>query len=528
MQGILLSPPGSRGLGFAIIILLTYVALVVFRRSASFLPSRILVCASVSENSFSKVNYNMNKCRIQRTFLRRVHDLIGDKNPKDTKLNRRALLFIQKWELSKKNGMVFHAGLQVIPIQDTEAILKQEAMTGGMPLSRDGAFNYLKRSYVGFKKRRIMDWLNRVESLQLNKRRVQVARSKPARGREGATNWRMASFNEGRFNLGVDLFDIPREWSHFGHFFVAVLQKTGYTWAIPLLKKDAKKNLVALKRVFRECKALFGSEPSAVTSDKGGEFDNKLWWKFLETKGVKQKFEKKLCSWVEKKNSQFGRTFAIMLDVHRPQGKKKGGFYKALELTLDKLNNTVSRKTRMAAADWKPADFTKRLPRYNRKIKSVPKRRMHLPFKMKARVRQMQKQAIDKGGFYKSYEGMRSSFHQMWSKEIFEITHKKSMGPGFGHKYKINNPEDHDWLPQRELQLIPEGRLVHLHIPRPKKPQPLPKMVRGFPPKRGKMKRGFPPKAKRGFPPKPKGKAKSVVAPRRSTRVRHKPVRYGF
>jgi len=479
----------------------------------------------------------MNKCRIQRTFLRRVHDLIGDKNPKDTRLNRRALLFIKKWELSKKNGKVYHQGLQVIPLQDTEAILKQEAMTGGMPLSRDGAFAYLKRSYIGFKKQRIMDWLSRIESLQLNKRRVQVARSKPARRREGATNWRMAAFNEGRFNLGVDLFAIPKEWSNFRHFFVAVLQKTGYTWAIPLKKKDAKKNLVALKYVFKDCKKLFGSEPTAVTSDKGGEFDNELWWNWLEKKKVKQKFEKKLCSWVEKKNSQFGRTFAVMLDVHRPQGKKTGGFKKALELTLDKLNNTVSRKTRKAAADWKPEDFTKRLPRYNRKIKSQPKRRKHAPFDLEDRVRQMQKQAIDKGGFYKSYEGMRSSFHKMWSKQIFEITHKKSMGPGFGYKYKINNPADHDWLPQRELQLIPDGRLVKLRLQRPvpkQKPKPKkrafpPKPVRGFPPKPGRKLPGKPPKLKRGFPPRPKGKAKPAAPPlRRSTRVRQKPARYGF
>ena len=196
----------------------------------------------------------MNRCRIHRPFLRRVLELIGDKNPKDTKLNRRALLFIKKWELSKKNGKVYHKGLQVIPQEDTEAILKQQAMTGGMPLSRDGAFNYLKRYYVGFKKRKILDWLSRVESIQLNKRRTEVPRSKPARSREGAINWRMASWNEGRYNLGVDLFDIPIEWSDWHYFFVAVLQKTGYTWAIPIKGKKAPMTLTALKQVFRECK----------------------------------------------------------------------------------------------------------------------------------------------------------------------------------------------------------------------------------------------------------------------------------
>ena len=473
----------------------------------------------------------MNKCRIHRPFLLRVRDLIGDKSPKDTKLNRRALLFIKKWDLTKKNGKVYHNNKLVVPIEDTEDILKREAVSGGMPLSRDGAYSYLTRYYVGFKKTRILSWLKRVESLQLNKRRTEVPRSKPARPREGATNWRMSNFNEGRFNLGVDLFDIPKEWSKWKHFFVAVLQKTGYTWAIPLDDKFASTALTALKTVFRECKMLFGSEPTGVTSDKGGEFQNKKWATWLASKGVKQKFEKKLCSWVEKRNSTFGRAFAVMLDIHRPKGKKTGGFNISLELALNKINNIVSRKTRKAPADWKPEDFTKRLPRYNRKIKAQPKRRKHPPFKLEARVRQMQKQAIDKGGFYKSYEGTRSHFHRMWSYKIFKVTKRKSLGRGFGYKYKISNPEDHDWIPQRELQLIPDAPLVQLHksVPKRKPKDKKPPARRGFPPKPAPMRRGFPSKASRGFPPKPTSTVSSAAPTlRRSTRVRRKPKQIYF
>ena len=141
----------------------------------------------------------MNRTRIHRPFLRKVM-LFMDK--KITPLNyydynkkdRRVFEFIEKWGLSKKNGKVYHKGLQVIPYEDTEDILKKEAMSGGMPLSRDGAFAYLKRKYIGFKKNKIMAWLKRVESLQLTKRRTEVPRSKPARAREGATNWRMAAW----------------------------------------------------------------------------------------------------------------------------------------------------------------------------------------------------------------------------------------------------------------------------------------------------------------------------------------------
>ena len=474
----------------------------------------------------------MNKCRIHRPFLHRVHELIGDKNPKDTKLNRRALLFIKKWDLKKKNGKVYHNNKLVVPIEDTEAILKQQAISGGMPLSRDGAYSYLNRYYVGFKKQKILAWLGRIESIQLNKRRTEVARSKPARSREGATNWRMADFNEGRMNLGVDLFQNPKEWTGFAFFFVAVLQKTGYTWVIPIKKKEMGPSLTALKKVFASCRKLFGSKPSGVTSDKGPEFKNKLWAEWLKSQGVKQKFEKKLCSWVEKKNSQFGRAFAVLLHIHRPTGKKTGGFDIALRLAVEKLNNTVSRKTRKAAVDWKPEDFKKRTKRYNRKIKSQPKRRKHAPFKLEDRVRLMQKQAIDKGGFYKSYEGTRSKFHRMWSTEIYTVTKKKSRGKGFGYEYKIND-EDQDWIPQRELQLLPKGRLIHLTLPKPVRKQkqkvaPAPAR-RGFPPKPGRMRRGFPSKASRGFPPKPTSTVSSAVPTlRRSTRVRKAPARFGF
>jgi hypothetical protein len=213
------------------------------------------------------------------------------------------------------------------------------------------------------------------------------------------------------------------------------------------------------------------------------------------------------------------------LNIHRPAGQKSGGYEIALKLAVEKLNNTVSRKTRRAAVDWKPEDFLKRTKRYNRKIKAVPKRKVHRAFSLEDRVRLMQKQAVDKGGFYKSYEGTRSKFHRMWSTEIYLVTKKKSRGPGFGYEYKIND-EDQDWIPQRELQLLPEGRLVHLQLPKPirkkKKPAAPVRARRGMPSKLGANQR-----LKRGFPPRAKSvKGSDPPALRRSTRVRRKPDRY--
>ena len=439
------------------------------------------------------------------------------------KKERKTFEFIEKWGLTKKNGKVYHQGKEVVPYEDTESILKREATYGGMPLSRDGAMAYLAKRYIGFKKTRVMAWLRRVEQLQLIHRRSDVPRSKPARNREGATNWRMSSANEGRMNLGVDLFDIPREWSAYKYFFIAVLQKSGFTWLVPMSNKRAKTARTCLKQVFADCKKRFGSEPSGVTSDKGSEFlaEFQSW---LKGRKVKQKFEKKLCSWVEKKNSTMARTFAVMRQVH--------GFKKALELTLEKINNTVSRKTRKAPADWTAEDFTKKIPRYNRRIKANPRRKIAIPLDVGDRVRIMLKKAVDKGGFYKSYEGMRKKSHHMWSKKIYKVTHTKSGGKGFPHKYKIDDQAG-DWIPHRELQQI-EGKLVRLSKPVVKRAKPKPKKAMSAPvlrrSKRLMSNRPLVPKAIPIKKPKRAKAIKALSAPvlRRSTRVRKAPTRFGF
>ena len=76
--------------------------------------------------------------------------------------NRKVRDFIEKWPLKVERNKLFHNGKQVIAYEDTEKILKREAEQNGMPLSRDGAFEYLKGKYVGFKKRRIGTWLKRI------------------------------------------------------------------------------------------------------------------------------------------------------------------------------------------------------------------------------------------------------------------------------------------------------------------------------------------------------------------------------
>lgn len=445
----------------------------------------------------------MNRCRISRKFL---SDLVSGIRTKPK--NRKVRLFLKKWPLELRQGKVYYKNRKIIPLEDTQKLMKREATQNGMPLSRDGAYHYLKRKYVGFKKRNINQWLKTIEQLQLIHKRPHTENRTNRADREGTKNYFMKG---NRLNLGVDLFAMPKpQWSKWPFFFVAVLQRNSYTWAIPLPNKEAKSCLSKLKTVFKECKQMFGQEPTGVTTDDGGEFKAEFdaW---LAKKRIKRRVTTgamgrgQMTWWVEKRNSTFGRIFAVMITLH--------GFNKALKLTLEKLNNIVSRKTRKAPADWKPEDFTKSQKRYNRKIPRRAKQRKQPVYEVDTRVRYMLKAAQEKEKFYKSYEGMRSDKHAMWSKRVWRITERKKSGHEF--MYKVNAI----WRWPFELQQI-EGTVIRLvadSAPLAKKAPPLPKpRARAVRKQRGVQdhRRAI------AFEPPP------VL--RRSSRVRKKPARYGF
>ena len=81
----------------------------------------------------------MNKCRISRPFLTEVRKAIRTK-ARDGK----AAKFAKKWNLKLTDGKLFHQKRQLVPKEDVEKILKKEASQNGMPLSRDGAYRYLR------------------------------------------------------------------------------------------------------------------------------------------------------------------------------------------------------------------------------------------------------------------------------------------------------------------------------------------------------------------------------------------------
>jgi hypothetical protein len=441
----------------------------------------------------------MNRCRISHSFLLDLKQGLQNK-PR----NRKIRIFIEKWKLELKNGHVFHQGKEIVPYTEdepeyVEAVLKHEAEHNGMPLSRDGALAYVNKKYVGFKKRAIASWLKRIEQLQLIHRRPNAKTRINTQSREGIRNYRMATKFDGKFCLGVDLFQIPKEWSGYKFFFVAVLQKTGYLWLEPMTNKFAKTAKTQLVKVFRDCKKRFGSEPTAVVTDDGNEFKG-AFDKYIASRGIKRHIVPHV-SWVEKKNSTFGRTFAVMRNLY--------GYKKALELTLLKVNNTQNRITRKAPADWIPEDFNKKMKRHNRKMKIFPRRQRPKRFSVEDRVRHMLRATLGKTSFYKSYEGMRSKKHAMWSKKLYKISDKRKINGRI--KYKVNGTW---WFPT-ELLLCEED-IIRLRGPPRQKPKP---------------KKVSKPKGQKVAHKAPARKVVARVAPqpvlRRSSRLRNKaPVSY--
>ena len=210
----------------------------------------------------------MNRCRIPQSFFSLLLSGIRTGKPK----NRRVRLFLEKWQpnvIKGKPGKLYKDGLEIIPYERTDAVMKHEAENNGMPLSRDGAFRYLQKKYIGFKKRHVMDFLKRVEQLQMLHKRP-FKNTRPNRQKkEGTTDTIM---HGNKWNLGVDLFDNPKEFTGFRYMYIAVLQKTGYTWLFPIKNKKAKTTLTALKKVLRDCKKRFGVTITGHTSDDGSEF----------------------------------------------------------------------------------------------------------------------------------------------------------------------------------------------------------------------------------------------------------------
>ncbi len=397
----------------------------------------------------------MNNCKIDRAFYKDiVHGL--KKEPQTKKVRN----FIIRWSPALKNGKLFWGRREVIPYEDTEKILKWEAENNGMPLSRDGAHSYLMKKYVGFKKVRINNWLKTVEQLQMIHRRPYRHTRENKATHEGTKNYLMKAGNQ--FNLGIDLFEVGKSpWTKYKYFFVAVMQKSGFIWAYPMSNKKASSCLVKLKKVWADCKKLWGTGFTGVTSDHGNEFRAEV-DEWLAQKNIKRRIftgRTTMCYFAEAKMSQFGRNMAVMMELH--------GFKKALRLTLEKINNTRNRVTGMSPNEFTAEDYTKKIKRHNRKLPKNVKKRKQPVFQIGQRCRYILKAAHDKAVFYKSYKGLNPKT-AAWSKTLYPIKNKRKLGHHI--MYLVNGIYRYAY----ELQII-QGKMIQLSVPKPKPSKRKPK-----------------------------------------------------
>jgi hypothetical protein len=79
-------------------------------------------------------------------------------------------------------------------------------------------------------------------------------------------------------------------------------------------------------------------------------------------------------------------------------------------------------------------------------MRIYPKRLKPVKFYVKDRVRHMLRATLGKTTFYKSYEGMRSDKHAMWSKTRYRIAQKRKIAGRI--KYMVNGTW---WLPSQLL-----------------------------------------------------------------------------
>lgn len=387
--------------------------------------------------------------------------------------NAKSRKWLAKWNPQLVNGKLFKDGKELVPIEDTEKIMKRELVKNGMPMARDSAYKYLREKYYGFKRKDIDRWIKQLELYQLTKMRpFKNSRVNQTAKVEGSAQVLMSKKYGGHFNWGVDLFflpqitkNFPRGWSKYKYLYVAVCQSTNFCYAFPMNSKTALQATAKVKRLFKDCLQDFGMEPSGICSDAGTEF-LKEHDAFLFSKGITRNILSKAW-WVERRISILARYLGAFHDG------LDFGFEYSLKIALQKTNNTYCRKIKGLPVNFTGAQISKGIKHFNKKIKKRPKIRKQPVFKKKQRVRHLLKPAGDVNqAFYKSYQGYRDKKTHIWSRTVYPIQDKRKKGRLY--QYLVNKK----WRYPYSLQLIsgtPEI-LQKEKIVRPK-PKPKPKVV---------------------------------------------------
>ena len=427
----------------------------------------------------------MDRCAISQNLLTRVLDYY--KNGESNSATRR---WADKWKPILIKGKFYKDNKLLVPLEEVNDVLEKSA-TQGMPLSRDGAFYWLKEKYYGFKKRDVLKWINRLETVQLMRKKPFVnTRANKVHKKEGAAQVLILPQFEGRGCVGIDLCHIPQQsktfpketWTDSPYLYVATVQANNFTFAYPMKSKHATQARVCARKLWKDFRERYGFNVTGIVGDLGNEFKAQH-FSFWKTKGITMRTVQK--AWfVERRISILMRNIAAL---------REGMNYEweySLKTALEKTNGTYCRKIKMIPSDVTGRQLKSGLTHYNRDLKRKPKQKRQPIYKVNQRCRVMTKNARDVNQIlYKSYTNFRDKKLQTWTKTIFKIKKKKKKG--YSYVYEVNNKWYYPW----EIQIV-TGPLIKLDAPAAAKKK--------APPKRGVNLFTFWDKPK----PKPKPKLK--------------------
>ena len=412
----------------------------------------------------------MEKCKLKDDLLSKVIEYIrsGYSYDKSGTGTRR---WFNRWKPDLRKNQLWYQGKPMIPESEVEGYLKAAAQKG-MPMSRDGAYKWLKNRAWGFKKNAVYKFISSLESFQLMKKHpYKNTRQNITQKREGSAQMFLSKKFGGKTTVGVDLTFIPRQtenfprepWTNYKYLYVAVVQASNFTFSYGMERKSGVESRKCARKLLADFKEKYGVPIKTLLMDAGPEFQ-KEHTAFLKQKGVKIVTISKVW-WVERRNSMLMREIALL---------REGFGYKwehAFKYALEKINGTFCRKIKATPDSVTGKQLTKGIKHFNRKLKRKPRQKKQPVYKKKDRVRHLLKSAMDVNTIlWKSYNAFRDRKTHIWSKTVYAVQDKKRKGRTV--QYLVNGKWFYPW----QLQLV-KGPVFQLRAPKPvrKKVTPKPK-----------------------------------------------------
>ena len=276
---------------------------------------------------------------------------------------------LRRFNVQLKPSGLWFENKRIIPQDDIKGIIHKEIAQNGCPIAIESGYNYLRKKYIGISRSSVKKVLQALPSYQLMKRRPDRFHRSDRPLKEGSAAVVLRS--EKNINaIGIDLMEPKNDATKFSYFLTAVHMLSGYTWAVGLLRKKPGRVLAKMKPILEDCKKRFGV-CKVIMSDHGGEFMGSF-QAYLASRDIAHRNNFGLVAAVEKKNSQFARSFNFL----RGNGL---AYNQALRLALQKINNVYSRKIKKAPSDFNKHDVQqfkdKKMKRVDRTYNADGKRK---------------------------------------------------------------------------------------------------------------------------------------------------------